>query len=79
MLTKITLAFFLFGSLLFTACKKESSNSVLENEAAVIESSVNKTEADAAYDEVFIINMSIGSETGEELGITAGAGVFWPY
>ncbi len=76
MLTKSTLAFFLFGSLLFTACKKESSNSSKENEAATIETSVNDTEADAAYDEVFNTTMGIGSETGEELGITAGAGVF---
>ncbi len=76
MLTKSTLAFFLFGSLLFTACKKENSNNSNENEAAAIESSVNDTEADAAYDEVFNTTMGIGSETGEDLGITAGTGIF---
>lgn len=77
MLTKGALLMLLTGGLLFTSCKKENSDANSEETVnATVESSINDTEADAAYDEVFNTTMGIGSEAGEDLGITAGTGVF---
>ncbi|MBS4063342.1 MAG: hypothetical protein KGZ74_02230, partial [Chitinophagaceae bacterium] len=74
--TKISLTLLLLGGLLFTSCKKESSSSAKE-EAEVMESTASDSEADMTYDEVFNTTMGIGAEAnGEELGITAGTGVF---
>lgn len=75
MLTKSALLMLLTGGLLFTSCKKENSSSSKE-EAEAVESTINDSEADMAYDEVFNTTMGIGSEAGEDLGITAGTGVF---
>lgn len=76
MLTKGALAILLTGGLVFTSCKKENSTTGAEVEATV-ESTVSNAEADGTYDEVFNTTMGIGAEAGgEELGITAGAGVF---
>lgn len=76
MLTKISLTLLLFVGLLFTSCKKESSSTAKE-EAEVMESTASDSEADMTYDEVFNTTMGIGAEAnGEELGITAGTGVF---
>ena len=74
--TKISLTLLLLGGLLFASCKKESSSSAKE-EAEVMESTASDSEADMTYDEVFNTTMGIGAEAnGEELGITAGTGVF---
>jgi hypothetical protein len=75
MFTKSTAAVILIFALLLTACNKERSSGGLTDEAAV-EAITNDNEADAAYDEVFNNTMGIGSEAGEDLGLTAGVGVF---
>jgi len=72
--SKSTLAFLLFGALTFTACKKESSST--QDETATIESTASNSEAEAVYDEVFDNTMGIGSETGEDLGITGSIGIY---
>ncbi len=72
---KGTLAFLLLGAFTFTACKKESSTAK-EAELATVESTVSNSEAEAAYEDVFDNTMGIGAETGEDLGITGGVGVF---
>ncbi|MBX9783449.1 MAG: hypothetical protein K2X48_09165 [Chitinophagaceae bacterium] len=77
-LSKLTLSFLLFGALLFAACKKEGSNSNNDQTvAALTETTVNDTEADDVNDDVFNNTMGISaSDAGEDLGITAGIGVF---
>lgn len=73
---KSTLTILLAGGLLFTACKKDSQESPLVQEEATIQSTQNDEEADAAYDEVFNTTMGVGQESGEDIGLTAGVGVF---
>lgn len=75
--SKSAIAILLVGGMMFTACKKEKS-AAAEQEAveATIESTVNDNEADDVYDEVFNNTMGVGSETGEDLGITGATGVF---
>jgi hypothetical protein len=72
MLSKATLALLLAGAVTFTACKKERS----EVKEALIETTVNENEATQAYEDVFDNTMGIGTETGEDLGITGGIGIF---
>lgn len=74
--TKSALAILLMGGLFFTSCKKENSQSTKVAEEATLQSSIDDSEADGAYDEVFNTTMGIGSETGEDLGWTAEVGVF---
>lgn len=74
-LTKATIAFLLSGGLLFTSCKKESSTTA-QDESAITESTESNTEAETAFDDVFDNTMGIGSETGEDLGITGSVGIY---
>jgi hypothetical protein len=77
MLSKTSLTVLLLGGLFFTSCKKENSTASAKEEAEVMESTASDAEADMAYDDVFNTTMGIGAEAnGEELGITAGTGVF---
>jgi len=75
-LTKATIAFLLSGGLLFTSCKKESSTTTAQDESAITESTESNTEAETAFDDVFDNTMGIGSETGEDLGITGSVGIY---
>ncbi|MFN4285324.1 MAG: hypothetical protein ACK4E8_05100 [Lacibacter sp.] len=69
-----TLALLLATAVTFTACKKEAMDK--ETEQATVESTINDTEADVAFDDVFNASMGIGAETGEDLGLTSGIGIF---
>ncbi len=71
-LSKATLAILLIGTVTFTACKKER----IEVKEVLIETSVNENEATQAYEDVFDNTMGIGSETGKDLRITSGIGIF---
>lgn len=72
--SKSIFAMLLATTVVFAACKKEAVNQ--ETELATLESTVNDTEADVAFDDVFNTSMGIGAETGEDLGLTTGIGVF---
>lgn len=72
--TKISVSLLLAMAVVFTACKKEAANT--EAELSTLESTINDTEADVAFDDVFNTTMGIGAETGEDLGLTTGVGVF---
>lgn len=74
-LTKGTLAVLLSGGLLFTSCKKEGSTTA-QDETAITESTESNSEAETAFDDVFDNTMGIGSETGEDLGITGSVGIY---
>ncbi|MBK8493765.1 MAG: hypothetical protein IPL50_01305 [Chitinophagaceae bacterium] len=82
-LTTMLLAFSLIGALTITSCKKEDSlNSAPETEtteqAVTQEATVQETEAEAQFDDVFNITASMNrSEVGEDLGVSANvSGLF---
>lgn len=78
-ITKGLPALFFITAITFTACQKEVSVSNEQETEATIEGTVNNTEAEAEFDDVFNTTMGIGSETGEDLGIVSGVGIFGRY
>jgi hypothetical protein len=82
-LTTMILAFSLIGALAITGCKKEDSlNATQETEtteqAVTQEATVQETEAESQFDDVFNITASMNrSEVGEDLGVSANvSGLF---
>lgn len=75
LILKSTWALLLFSALFFTACKKDRT-AAKEEEVATIESTISNSEAEAVYEDVFDNTMGIGAETGEDLGITGGIGIY---
>jgi hypothetical protein len=64
----------LLATLSFISCNKERSGGLSDDVA--IEATTNDNEANEAFDEVFNNTMGIGTEAGDDLGLTSGVGVF---